>query len=233
MVIFSKLYQFLNFFNNFSSFFNFNSTIITDPLIINNVLIKCFYLSKISYLPYDNLIYNNIDEFKNNLINYYDAIKISNQYTYAYMWYVNNIIYISFRGTNNVGDIIADSKIIFKHFNDIYKTKVESEISKSDACKVETEATSKVHTGFLEQFIAVEKLISNDIDKILKLNNNNIDTIIFTGHSLGGAVSTIASLFYNIKYENKIKIKNITFGSPKVGNEIFTNLYNSSNIIES
>jgi hypothetical protein len=81
-----------------------------------------------------------------------------------------------------------------------------------------------VHKGFYDIYLSVQIKIQN----ILIDNIQFYDNLLITGHSLGGAVSTIAA--FEIVYNKTIPTINIfsyTFGSPKVGNPTFTALYNS------
>ena len=77
-------------------------------------------------------------------------------------------------------------------------------------------------------FYYVFKLIYKDIfsvDIINELNMNKDYQIIFTGHSLGGALATLISYYYS---KNDLSINEpvlITFGQPRVGNVNFAKDY--------
>jgi len=107
---------------------------------------------------------------------------------------------IVFRGTESKKDIITDLNMLREPLelkdHDVYP---------------------EVHSGFLNQFMSIKDFIINDVEKY-----NNI---IFCGHSLGGALATIASLYYYCYFKTK-NIKCITFGSPRVGDKLFANLFN-------
>jgi len=62
------------------------------------------------------------------------------------------------------------------------------------------------------------------------LNKYNPSKIIITGHSLGGALSSLCALDLTLNpiSANQPQITAVTFGSPKVGDEEFAKLYNSS-----
>ena len=86
------------------------------------------------------------------------------------------------------------------------------------------EPNIKVESFFYETF----KLIYKDLfsDKIInELNINSDYQIIFTGHSLGGAIATLSSYYYAKNKLSKNEPILITFGQPRVGNENFAKDY--------
>jgi predicted lipase len=69
-----------------------------------------------------------------------------------------------------------------------------------------------IHAGFYSQF----KTIIGAIKKELSTRDTNKE-IIFTGHSLGGALATLVTFYF----QSSLKKYCITFGSPRVGNSFF------------
>ncbi len=87
----------------------------------------------------------------------------------------------------------------------------------------------KIHKGFMHQYSAI---CAKMFEALLKLDQNSFDEIIFTGHSLGGALATIAAVFVKTSKINRLinkPIKLHTFGCPRVGdigfNSLFTSLF--------
>ena len=72
----------------------------------------------------------------------------------------------------------------------------------------------KIHSGFCKAYLSVRKEIHN----LVRLWAGTHD-IIFTGHSLGGAIATIAAV--DCEYNFNINPKLITFAQPKVGNRAY------------
>jgi len=120
----------------------------------------------------------------------------------------NNNISIVFRGTDTATDWMYNCDFAKRH------------IELSDI---------EIHKGFFDQLMSVYNELLYNIDIIInKIPNINI---YITGHSAGGAHATILAYLLEKIYKNKI-IKLITFGSPKVGNLEWYNVFsNIKNII--
>ena len=120
----------------------------------------------------------------------------------------NNNITIVFRGTDTVTDWMYNCDFAKRH------------IELSDI---------EIHKGFFDQLMSVYDELINNINIIInRIPNINI---YITGHSAGGAHATILAYLLEKIYKNKI-IKLITFGSPKVGNLEWYNIFDSiENII--
>jgi len=115
-------------------------------------------------------------------------------------------ILIAFRGSSDFKDWIANANII--------KAKMELP-------DVPDNELPKVHLGFLRQFTSVENKITDYINEILQNDiNNTIKNIVYTGHSLGGGLASIALINYSHKY-TQLKHMCVTFGAPRVGNKSF------------
>ena len=74
-----------------------------------------------------------------------------------------------------------------------------------------------MHTGFAEAYCSVQ----GDLDHLLKPHLGK--RVIFTGHSLGGALAMVAAYF---SYSPRELVRVITFGQPRVGNAGFRDHYN-------
>uniref|UniRef100_A0AC35TSS5 Lipase_3 domain-containing protein n=1 Tax=Rhabditophanes sp. KR3021 TaxID=114890 RepID=A0AC35TSS5_9BILA len=108
-------------------------------------------------------------------------------------------ILVSFRGTNTITQLVAESLDILKEEYVFYDL-------------------GRVDTYFLN---ALEK-VWHPVRKVLAdFDLINYD-VVFTGYSLGGALASIASLKAykdNLRASNKISL--ITYGMPRVGNYLF------------
>lgn len=170
-------------------------------LLLKREILQASYSCKLSYSTPLNLNIKKDYSYLNDYNNYY---YLNNNITKAqlYILYNKNKINIAFKGSKNINDIFANLNINQRKFinNDI-----------------------KVHSGYLHQYLSLKYNIINVINNIIE--KNKINDIIFTGHSLGGSIATIASIdLFNLY--NKYNIKCYTFGSPKVGNIDFCTYYN-------
>jgi hypothetical protein len=122
----------------------------------------------------------------------------------GYMLLFDNTLYITFRGSNDIQDIMFCTDIRRKHLgNNIY-----------------------IHKGYYDQFKAIEADITSDILKIS--NSYHIDKIVFSGHSLGGSLAMIAAPYYSTLFRGNKDIACHTFGSTVVGNSQFIDWFNAN-----
>ncbi len=104
------------------------------------------------------------------------------------------------------------------------KTQLIFEITESNLVSYYNNEEIKIHSYFLEMYKKIEKNIFNSTTlKDISLHSDY--QFIFIGHSLGGAMASIAA--FNSVHENYINKKNnnpvlITFGQPRTGNYYFS-----------
>jgi len=120
----------------------------------------------------------------------------------------SNTIVISFRGTN-----AKDIKNWITNLN----------FAKQAPYKQVPNAA--VHEGFL---FAYEKLSPQIISGVNDLiGSKSKVTIYITGHSLGGALATLCAVDLKTLFNDKINVFLYTFGTPRVGNQVFAGFCNS------
>lgn len=110
--------------------------------------------------------------------------------------------YISLRGTRSLGDTYIDFGILQnKYIN--------------DGIHLEPCEDCYVHSGFYSIFIHSLQNIQYILFKtIMSYPTYNL---IVSGHSMGGAVAVLLSLYLKDNYKY-LKLKCITYGQPKIGN---------------
>jgi hypothetical protein len=117
-------------------------------------------------------------------------------------------IFVSFRGSVNTQNWIANI-----HFSQIQPYN-NTDIS--------------VEKGFYNLFTNLKPYVINGIQDVSKKYNTK--DLLITGHSLGGALSTL--LAFELLYVENIdmNIKLITFGCPRIGNHDFVSIFNSFSV---
>lgn len=112
---------------------------------------------------------------------------------------------IAARGTTSLMDWMCNAEA--------YQTKFR------DATDKPVTGGAEVHAGFYKQFIALLSQVDNAVKKHLKSGGK----VLCVGHSLGGAISTIAALNYGNTFPEQVW--HASFGSPRVGNKAFKDAY--------
>lgn len=132
-------------------------------------------------------------------------IDIEKTHTQLYIFKKNNDLFIVFRGTESIRDVMYDFMFIKKKF----PTDVKSFFR------------PKIHHGFLYTFQSVEKQL---FDKIQDLRAEYPYKIYVTGHSLGAALAILCT--FELKRKLNIDAIMYNFGCPRIGNRSFIKLYN-------
>lgn len=85
---------------------------------------------------------------------------------------------------------------------------------------------SAVHFGFLRAYVSVRKTVWHAIELVTGGISQGY-TYHFTGHSLGGALATLAAVDFQAVYGvGEERVHCMSFGAPKVGNVFFARIYN-------
>ncbi len=118
----------------------------------------------------------------------YEEATISKESTQVLVMTESDATWIAFRGTEaKLKDITADAKIR-KEVTDI----------------------GEIHRGFNDAYM----LVNDDIIVLAKEAKDAGNKLYITGHSLGGALATVAALYFNLNGLSADKV--ITFGCPRV-----------------
>ena len=129
----------------------------------------------------------------------------SDKKVYGFVQYKDNKIVVSFRGSVDVKDWYSNLKILTR---DYY-------VYGGQGCRV--------HIGFSNYYNSVRHQM---LAKVSALSHAHPGSkVIVTGHSLGGALATLAAVeLANDGHDTDL----ITFGSPRVGNKKFSEYANKS-----
>lgn len=135
--------------------------------------------------------------------------------------------------------IKQDNELIIIGYNTIYKTifasfrgsvNIQNWIDNIHVSQIQpyNNTDISVEKGFYNLFTNLKDDVIKEIQDVSKKYNTR--ELLITGHSLGGALSTLLT-FEMLYVENtNMNIKLITFGSPRVGNKKFVSLFNDFSI---
>jgi len=169
-----------------------------------------------SIIPIDflNEKYKEIEEINTRGYNYMKLFTLSILDIFFYFIYRYNFIILK----ND-----QYKKIVVAFPGITYKFQLLEEIIHAGMVELPIKEKNKVFR-VIEMYNNIFTLIENDLfdnlNKIPEINDKNYQ-VIFTGHSLGGAIATISSFYYIKNYKFEAENILITFGQPKVGNEYF------------
>jgi len=136
-----------------------------------------------------------------------DVIYDQSSNSFGYVGYTKNEVVVSFRGT-----VLLSLRNWIKNLQ-FATTQLPS-----------APAGVEVHIGFLKTWITLKNGILVAVRKALE--RTGFKKISINGHSLGGAIATLAALdLYNTFYLNA-SISVWTFGSPRVGETSFSSYFN-------
>ena len=185
-----------------------------------NILKDFCKLCNISYLPGQDVIesfYCRPFNTNDNCSVFYNCDKPPILYSRGrdsqmYVCKYDNKLSITFRGTESARDILTDLNCI----------QIQMPLKNMKEDKL-----PQVHWGFYNQFSELKP----EMDKIIKdyfedynPEIDNLKEIIFSGHSLGGALATVSALNYSYEYPDA-EIDCVTFGSPRVGDIKFAEYF--------
>ncbi|KAI0632143.1 alpha/beta-hydrolase [Trametes polyzona] len=135
------------------------------------------------------------------------------QLSFVGYWPQGNTVVVAHQGTDPVKFKSALTDIDF--FFDDLDTKLFPGV-KDDV---------QVHNGFAEAHASTASTILAEVKKLISQKGAKQVTVI--GHSLGGAISELDSLFFTMQLPSDIHVKAVTYGTPRVGNKAFASLIDS------
>lgn len=117
---------------------------------------------------------------------------------------LHDVFIVAFQGTHTAGEWLTDMEAFWKRLE-----------------------TSSVHFGF---WAALASVISEIECALTNLNFSPAKPVIFTGHSLGGALAKLAAFRFAQQYPLGCVHSVYTFGQPRVGDARFAQIYNALQI---
>jgi hypothetical protein len=172
---------------------------------------KALYYSGAAYCRKDTIYDWTCGEPCSSLPGAGNVFKVENELldTFGFVTYnaVDDQIVVAFRGTNGADFLNWMTNLVY------YRVQYEDV------------PNTQVHSGFYTAYSAVQSQVRSALSNLIALHPTS--QILVTGHSLGGALGTFAMLDIkrNLKFSNPIKF--YSFGSPRVGNQAFTDYFMS------
>ncbi|KAH9854697.1 alpha/beta-hydrolase [Lenzites betulinus] len=80
----------------------------------------------------------------------------------------------------------------------------------------------QVHNGFAEEHNKTASTILDEVNKLI--SDKGANQVMVIGHSLGGALAELDSLFFSLQLPSTVHVKGVTYGTPRVGNKAFASL---------
>jgi hypothetical protein len=176
-----------------------NNSIMTEL----NKLLDMAHFSDISYLEYDEFV-EQWDLHKNDIKSIWNKITVLPIFIESdvelYILETSESIVIVFRGSDTLCDLLAYGNTeLHDYKNECF-----------------------IHFGLYKYFLDIKYNLYEIIHKcILKKG-----TIMVTGHSSGGILAAITSVYLKECFDNII-VECYTFGSPKIGDKKFCDLFDS------
>lgn len=159
-----------------------------------NKTLLCVLMSSLSYAD-SFTFYSTLNSWDQNLLKF-KMYSSHCQYVTFCTYTLEDTVIISFKGSSTIKDF----------FYNINTNLITAE-----------EIKGKIHQGFYNLLMKNKTL--NKVSKIIE-NYPSSTKIIFTGHSLGGALASLMTSYCQEKF-GKERVSLYTFGSPRVGDQTF------------
>lgn len=174
---------------------------------------RLFNFSRLAYLDQDDLNQFEFTFAKSKMDwQLIRIIKDSSSDTTALIFKGPHSLIVSFRGTVTTVNIKTDLAIQL----------VPCILS----CSSHQLESTQVHSGFLDAYKTVGGEIVTVLQELMiEMGGSDQVQVYCTGHSLGGALATLAALDLTLQLDTTVVMYN--FGSPRVGNHKFADFYNS------
>jgi predicted lipase len=185
-----------------------------QPLEVSDLTILCCLLSKKVYLKKEEMTKVYEEVFKNQITEpkFYDrtaGLKDAQCYSTT----KDGNLILGFRGTEGVEDWLANV-LIWRE-----RLKLKG-VTESDS--------PMVHAGFYRQFHGLFGRFKKDLEEYFQSGKKRV---ICTGHSLGGALATIASLYLAFEYKDQyhdLQFECYTFGAPRISGANFAEKFKNT-----
>ncbi|KAF9785804.1 alpha/beta-hydrolase [Thelephora terrestris] len=84
---------------------------------------------------------------------------------------------------------------------------------------------AQVHQGFRDSHQATASIILSELNNLI--GSKGTTSVIVVGHSLGGAIAELDTLFLRLNLPSSISVRGVTYGTPRVGVPAFADYFDS------
>ena len=128
---------------------------------------------------------------------------------------------VAFRGTCNANNVVTDLKFIKTEYKAMSESPHQPRTHVLPVC-----GKPQVHRGFHQAWQALRAEVLENVARAFEADPGGTPPQIYvTGHSLGGAIATLAAYDIAQDYPSH-RVVLYTFGSPRVGNHSFRHIFN-------
>ncbi|KAH8976634.1 alpha/beta-hydrolase [Lactarius akahatsu] len=135
------------------------------------------------------------------------------QYFYVGFWPAQSAVVVAHQGTDpsELVPVLTDIRILPTKPDPVLFPNIPSDV--------------KVHAGFVKQHKKTAPKILAEVKRLMAENSST--HVILIGHSLGGALAELDTLFMKLNLPASTTVRGVTFGTPRVGNPAWATYFDS------
>ncbi|KAH8994385.1 alpha/beta-hydrolase [Lactarius hatsudake] len=135
------------------------------------------------------------------------------QYYYVGFWPAQSAVVVAHQGTDpsKLQALITDLEAKLVGLDPVLFPNISSGV--------------KVHHGFEKEHKKTAPKILNEVKRLMA--ENSLTHVILIGHSLGGALAELDTLFMKLNLPAGTTVRGVTFGTPRVGNPAWATFFDS------
>ncbi|KAF8469382.1 Alpha/Beta hydrolase protein [Russula ochroleuca] len=135
------------------------------------------------------------------------------QYFYVGYWPTQSAVVVAHQGTDphKMLAVLTDLKFKFMSLDPILFPDIPSDI--------------EAHSGFVIEHMKTANWILAEVEQLM--DEHSSTNVILVGHSLGGALAELDTLFMTLNLPAGTTIRGVTFGTPRVGNVAWATFFDS------
>ncbi|KAH8976636.1 Alpha/Beta hydrolase protein [Lactarius akahatsu] len=132
---------------------------------------------------------------------------------YVGFWPAQSAVVVAHQGTNpsELLSVLTDIRIHFTSPDPVLFPNIPSDV--------------KVHAGFVKEHKKTAPQILKEVKRLMAENSST--HVILIGHSLGGALAELDTLFMKLNLPASTTVRGVTFGTPRVGNPAWATYFDS------